>query len=48
MFSKRTCPPPQTVSKVNSSPSMNSSTLTSGTCRSIGSTAASSAEESTR
>ena len=47
-FSKRISPPAQTVSNVSSSASMNSSTLTSGTCRSIGSTSDSSAEESTR
>ena len=47
-FSKRISPPAQTVSNVSSSASMNSSTLTSGTCRSSGSTSDSSAEESTR
>ncbi len=47
-FSKRISPLAQTVSNVSSSPSTNSSTLTSGTCRSRGSTSDSSAEESTR
>ena len=47
-FSKRISPPAQTVSNVSSSASMNSSTLTSGTCRSSGSTSDSSPEESTR
>ena len=47
-FSKRISPFAQTVSKVSSSPSTNSSTLTSGTCRSIGSTSASCAAESAR
>ena len=46
--SKRIFPLAHTVSWVNSSASTNSSTLTSGTWRSIGSTSLSSAAESTR
>ena len=43
MFSKSAAPFPQIVSWVNSWPSMNSSTLTSGTCLIIACTEASSA-----
>lgn len=48
MFSKSTLPFAQMVSYVNSSPSMNSSTLTSATCRSSGSTVDSSSGPSIR